>query len=330
VPFSLRLERAAPPVSSDDPRAVALAFLRKVGAVSEGYDPLGDGREASAPPPVRVLVDCLLMEPERSWSAAEMATSIGVPVGQVYRALLKFEALDWVAQAEGGPKGALAGKRFRLRFGRLVDAWRFTDLAAGLCLERYARLAHLIEARVAPHRDRPAGRAAPLRGMENAPTARETFVMELSDQPLPSEGAPKDLAAAFLQAIGLIGDRTGGRKVASLPSFRMFYAAFVLGGERWWSFDELGKQAPSTRPTLLKHLRRIEGLDLVERTAIPDELGFPRRYFRLRHGSLSRAFEFTDARARLALDSMARWAEHLDKLVEEERAAPKKAAPRAK
>jgi hypothetical protein len=329
VTFALRLERAAPPLSSDDPHAVALAFLRKVGALSEGYDPLAEGEGAAASPPVRVLVDCFMMERERSWSAAEMAKALSVPVGQVYRTVLKFEALDWIAGAGQDTEGALPGKRFALRFGTLSDAWRFSELAAGLCIDRYGELAKTIEERVAPHREKAGVKGAAPKGVESA-SAREAFVMQLSDAPLPSEGAPKDLAGAFLHALGVIPDRTGGRKPLTLPSFRVFYLAFLMGGERWWSFEELSKQAPSTRPTLLKHIRRLEGLDLLERAGVEDELGFARRHWRLRHGSLARAFEFTDARARLALDSMSRWAGHLDKLVAEGGGRPRKGPSKAK
>jgi hypothetical protein len=325
MPFELRLERAPPPLTSEDAPAVALAFLRKVGAVPEGYDPLGAG--PGGPPTVRVLVNCLMARPERSWSAAEMAKALSVPVGQVYRAVLKFEALDWVSTDDEGPKGALAGKRFRLRFGSAARAWRFTDLGATLCLERYAALASAIESRVAPHRAKAPAKAAGAKAAP-APPSREVFLMQLSDRPLPTEGTPKDLSEAFLLTLGAIGDRTGGRKVSTLPSFRLFYSAFLMGGERWWSLDELSKEAPSTRPTLLKHLRRLEGLDLLERAATEDEFGIRRGQFRLRHGSLSRAFEFTQARARLALDSMARWAEHLDKLVAAGAAPPPKGSPR--
>jgi len=328
--FELRLERAAPPLSSDDPRAVALAFLRKVGVVSAGFDPLGGGSGGEGSAPVRGLVECLLLEPGRSFSAAELAKAVDAPVGQVYRALLKFESLDWVVQADEASKGSLPGKRYRLRFGRLQDAWRFTELAAGLALERYGGLAKALEARVAPHREKPPARpTVPVTG--DAGGARgDAFVMRLADDPLPRDGPPKDLALAFLQAVGVIPGRTGGRKPAALPVFRAFYSAFLMGGERWWSFEELQKHAGSTRPTLLKHIRRLESLDLLERAAFPDEFGFPRRHWRLRHGSLARAFEFTDARARLALDSMARWAEHLDKLVAGEGEQPRKAGAKSK
>lgn len=324
MPFALRLERAAPPLQSDDAPAVALSFLRKVGVVSEGFDAGEAG--ARGPPAPRVLVECLLSHPDRSWSAAEMAKALAVPPGQVYRALLKFEALDWLSTDDEGPKGAMAGKRFRLRFGSAASAFRFTELAAGLCLDRYGALAKAIEEKVAPHRPKAAGRAAPPRTAP--PAEREAFVIHVSDRPLSLAGTPKELSERLLLATGAIGDRTGGRKVGTLPSFRLFYSAFVLGGERWWALDELAKEAPSTRPTLVKHLRRLEGLDLIERAAVADGDGVARSRFRLRHGSLARAFEHTDARARLALDSMGRWAAHLDKLVAESPAPPQRPAPR--
>jgi hypothetical protein len=328
MPFALRLERAAPPLHSDDVRSVCSSFLRKLGVMQEGYDPVVDaGADTNILPPVRALVDCLLLEPDRSWSAAEIAKAVKAPVGQVYRTLLKFEGLDWLAAAGQAPKGALAGKRFRLRFGSLTNAWRFTDLAASLCLERYAALAKAVEGRAATAREKTAAKAPAAGGVGGG--AREQFVLRLSDEVLPADGSLKDLTGAFLNAVGVIPDRTGGRKPATLPSFRLFYGAFLLGGERWWGFDDLARAAPSTRPTLLKHLRRLEGLDLLERASFPDEFGFARRHWRLRHGSLQRAFEFTDARARLALDSMGRWAEHIEKLAEAERGKARKGAESA-
>jgi hypothetical protein len=299
--------------------------LRKVGVVSEGYDPLlGQEEDSGAAPPARILVDCLMLEPQRSWSAAEIAKATEIPLGRVYRTLLKFEALDWISDAGDPPKGALAGKRFQLRFGTLTDAWKFTELAAGLCLERYGRLAKALEDRVSPLREKPPKALAPPGG---GGSPREAFVLRLSDKVLMEGGAPKELAAQFLNAVGAIPDRTGGRKPQALPSFRLFYSAFLVGGDRWWSFEELAKIVPSTRPTLLKHLRRLEALDLLERAAFPDEFGFPRRRWRLRHGSIARAFEFTDARARIALDGMARWAEHLQKLTDASRERPRKGGP---
>lgn len=327
MPFALRLERAPPPLSSEDTGAVALAFLRKVGVVSEGYDPLADGGggpEASAP--VRVLVDCFLAEPERSWSVAELGEATKIPTGQVYRAVWKMQSLDWLSDAGRRTRAALAGRRFQLRFGRLQDAWTFTELAAGHCLTHYAALAKNIEERVKARR-KPAGGGQP-KGPGTASGGRGEFVMELSDQLLPSEGSPKELTLAFLHAVGFIPERTGGRAPETLPSFRAFYHGFLMNGDRWLDFAALQKTAGSTRPTLQKHLRRLEGLDLLERAAFPDENGFPRRHWRLRQGSLARAFDFTDARARLSLDAMGRWAAHIDALSEADRSRPKKGRAR--
>jgi len=327
MPFALRLERAPPPLSSEDTSAVALSFLRKVGVVSEGYDPLseaGGGPEGSAP--VRVLVDCFLREPDGSWSVAELARATRIPAGQVYRAVWKMQALDWLSDAGRPAQPALAGRRFQLRFGRLQDAWSFTELAAGHCLARYAALAKAIEERVKARRGAPAGPEPRGKAAESA--GRGEFLIALTDAPLPRDGAPKDLAVAFLHATGLIPERTGGRKPVELPSFRVFFQGFLLQGDRWQDFAALSKVAGSTRPTLQKHLRRLEGLDLVERAAFPDENGFPRRHWRLRQGSLVRAFEFTDARARLSLESMGRWAAHLDALAAADRERAKKARPR--
>lgn len=330
MPFTLRLERAAPPVSSDDPHAVALAFLRKVGVVGEGYDPLsadGQGPEGSAP--VSVLVDCFMAEPDRSWSAAEISKQTKHPLGQVYRALWKMQGLDWLTDSGRPGKVALAGRRYRLRFGSLTQAWSFTELAAGHCLSSYAAMAKAIEEKMAPARAKGAAKPAP---KESKPAAdRAEFVMRLSDEVnLPTQNA-REMGASFLEALGVIPERTGGRKPQQLPSFRVFFNAFLVGGERWQGFEELAASAGATRPTLLKHLRRLEGLDLIERTAFDDEYGFPRRHWRLRHGSLTRAFEFTDARARLALDSMARWAEHLESLTRDGKLGAKKArAPRTR
>lgn len=327
MPFSLRLERAPPPLSSQDTAAVALSFLRKVGVVSEGYDPLasgGGGPEASAP--VRVLVDCFLAEPDRSWSVAELGKATKIPTGQVYRAVWKMQGLDWLSDAGRRTRAALAGRRFQLRFGRLQDAWTFTDLAAGHCLARYAALAKVIEDRVKGRRRAP-GAGQP-KGKATASGGRGEFVMQLTDGVLPTEGSPKELTIAFLHAVGFIPERTGGRSPETLPSFRAFYHGFLMSGDGWLDFAALTKTAGSTRPTLQKHLRRLEGLDLVERAAFPDENGFPRRHWRLRHGSLARAFEFTDARARLSLDAMGRWAAHIDDLAAAGRAAPKKGRSR--
>jgi hypothetical protein len=275
---------------------------------------------------VRVLVDCFLAQPDRSWSVAEMARATKVPSGQVYRAVWKMQGLDWLSDAGVRTRAPLAGRRFQLRFGSLADAWSFTELAAGHCLARYSALAKAVEDRVKGRRLAP-GAGQPT-GKASASAGRGDFVMLLADEPLPLDGAPKEMAQAFLHAVGFIPDRTGGRAPQDLPSFRAFYHGFLMGGERWYDFNGLQKVAGSTRPTLQKHLRRLEGLDLVERAAFPDENGFPRRYWRLRHGSLSRAFEFTDARARLALDSMGRWAAHIDTLASALRQRPAKGRSR--
>lgn len=320
MPFLLRLERAAPPLASEDLRSVALSFLRKVGVVTEGYDPLLPAEAGpKGGPPVRVLVDCFLLKPDRSWSAAEIARELRVPLGQVYRTVEKMRALDWIQDARDERPGALAGRHYRLRFGSLPESWKFTSLSAGLCLDRYGRAARALEQRVASMR-RGAGeeRRVPKSSGEAAGAAREAFVLRLSDDPLPLDVSARDLAAAFLHVTGVVPDRTGGRKIQSLPSFRLFYGAFLLGGARWWSLEELASEARSTRPTLVKHLRRLEGLDLLERATVEDEFGFPRRRWRLRQGSLDRAFAFTDARARLALDAMARWADHIEGLAQQQ------------
>jgi DNA-binding transcriptional ArsR family regulator len=167
MPFELALRYSTPLTPIADLDEALREFLRLIGYLPEGPD----GRGAEGPVvrslAYRLVRECLLRDPTRSWYAEELAAALRTSKPTVYRHINKLKALDLLEDVGGSTDGK-GRKGYRLRYGSLARAWDFTEANAQNALRRYREtvnhLETLIERRGA---ERSSGSTVPLR-----PTAR--------------------------------------------------------------------------------------------------------------------------------------------------------------
>jgi predicted transcriptional regulator len=134
-----------------------VTLLKQVGYLERGADDEAAIMKGVA---YRLLRDCFLMRPEKSWTADELITTLGTTRPTLYRHLNKLKALDIleessVAEDESGRKA------YRIRYGNLAKAWNFVEANVKIAMENYRKTVdhlHALAERAA--RDAPRGRAA--------------------------------------------------------------------------------------------------------------------------------------------------------------------------
>jgi biotin operon repressor len=87
---------------------------------------------------------------------------------------------------------------------------------------------------------------------------------------------------------------------------------------RAWAAEELMAVLGTSKPTVYRHINKLKSLDLLEDVGVADDAK-GRKGYRLRYGSLARAWDFTEANAQNALRRYRETVNHLQTLVEQAR-----------
>ncbi len=128
--FELQLRYSTPLTPIRDPDQVLKEFL-----VHLGYLPEGETPERSVA--YRLVRQCLLRNPERSWYAEELLSVLDTSKPTLYRHLNKLKTLDLLEEVSE-PKDKVRGRKgYRLRYGNLSRAWDFVEANATNALKRY-------------------------------------------------------------------------------------------------------------------------------------------------------------------------------------------------
>jgi len=351
--FTLTLVNHTPPTASQDPDAVAAALLRDIGYLPGGLEvpPLGAGRRRGRPrltavqgpgacdparpgaevldsTPYRLMVGCLLARPHHAFTIEELERELGASRPTIYRHLNKLRDLELLSHGDGGDDGgdATSGgtsrrRRYGLRFGSLGRAWRFTELGAECALEGLRERVDLVwreweGRRHARAKEGRAGGDGAVRDMSQSHVSFRLVVRELGrpDPTAPAEAKMRDL----MLAIGYLSegrapeaDEGAGESVA----WRLLQGCLVERCDRTWTVEQLMARLDASKPTVYRHLRKLEGLDVLERTLVG---GTPRspKGMRLRFGDLSVAWNFTEEHAKSSLAAYRETVAHLEHLME--------------
>ena len=241
---------------------------------------------------------------------------------------------DGEGRGEAGGGGRRS--RYGLRFGSLSRAWRFCELNAECALEGLRDRVELVW-RGAEDRARGRGKGKGEGGDEGvvggmggdgaaalAPAARDAsrsrvrFHLVLRELPPTDPGASEDAHLRdLLLAIGYLSPGRApedGEDAGGSVAWRLFGECMVRRADRSWRVEELMAKLGASKPTVYRHLRKLEAMDLLERGPVGEGPGAARGV-RLRYGDLTWAWNLTEEHARASLRAYRETVDHLEGLL---------------
>ncbi len=341
--FQLVLVSHTPPTSSDDVDAVAAALLRDVGLLPGGLsvppetykrrrdrprggppaatgssDPARPGEEVLTSVPYRLVMDCFFRHPEQGFTVEELERRLHASRPTVYRHLQRLRDLDLLSVREEDPDGKRR-RSYCLRFGQPTKAWRFVEVNAECAM---ASLRETVDAvwRDAHQRH---GKGDNDAGLHlDRTSARVSFRLPLTELRPPGPEVGEDgRLIDLLQAVAYItpwSATAGGEEMSRSLAYRLFRECLLDRPDRSWTMRELTAVLGTSKPTLYRHLKKLECLDLMER-GLRGESPRSSKAFRVRYGNLSKAWNFTEEHAQRSLQAYRETVEHLEALLEEVR-----------
>lgn len=148
------------------------------------------------------------------------------------------------------------------------------------------------------------------------------FELTLTDStPVTNEKDLDSALIAFLLQIGYLSKRYRKKDRETIKrsiGYRLIAECFLLHPERVWRVDEITNYLKTSAPTAYRHLNKLRSLDLIEEIIVgsPDERNVKRGY-RIRYGSLSKAWSFPEAHIRLAMENFRKSVDHIQSLLKE-------------
>jgi predicted transcriptional regulator len=136
MPFEITVVSNVPLTPIQDPREVALAFLRQIGYLPGGPEMGSSSRDVRESIPFKLFVDCLLKRMKRGWTVEQLAQRLRTTKATVYRHINKLKSLDILEEVEVPmPQGSRKG--YRIRYGNLAKAWNFVEAHVQVAMEHY-------------------------------------------------------------------------------------------------------------------------------------------------------------------------------------------------
>ncbi|MEW6070786.1 MAG: ArsR family transcriptional regulator [Candidatus Thermoplasmatota archaeon] len=135
-------------------------------------------------------------------------------------------------------------------------------------------------------------------------------IIVTSNTPIVSEKDFEKVAREFLTQIGYIAKGSD----PTIP-LKLFLECFLKRSDKAWLVDELALELKTSRPTVYRHLNKLKGYDILEELPVESE-NLKKKAYRLRYGNISKAWNFAEAHAKVALENYRKTVEHLQELVE--------------
>jgi predicted transcriptional regulator len=134
----------------------------------------------------------------------------------------------------------------------------------------------------------------------------------VSNIPLTEEEDLEHAAKIFLAQIGYLSKGADVR----IP-LNLFMECLLKKPEKAWQVDELAVVLKTSRPTVYRHLNKLKSLDLLEEVLVEDEqTGQLKKGYKLRYGSLSKAWNFVEAHVKVALENYRKTVNHIQELID--------------
>jgi len=124
-----------------------------------------------------------------------------------------------------------------------------------------------------------------------------------------------ELLLRFLVDIGYLPKSPRGRIPSDLrksTAYRLFRDCFVKHPEKFWTPEEMMSYLGTTRTTLYRHLNRLKDLDILE-----ESMEGKNKVYRLRYGSIEKAWMFVESNAKIALDYYREAVKKIERLARE-------------
>jgi predicted transcriptional regulator len=131
-----------------------------------------------------------------------------------------------------------------------------------------------------------------------------------SNTPIVSEKELEKVAKEFLTQIGYIAKGSDPK----IP-LELFLECFLKRADKAWLVDELALKLNTSRPTIYRHLNKLKSYDLLEELPIESD-NQKKKAYRLRYSNFSKAWNFVEAHAKVALENYRKTVEHIQKLLE--------------
>ena len=143
-----------------------------------------------------------------------------------------------------------------------------------------------------------------------------------SNTPLSSVDDVDVVAETFLIQIGYIpkgyDPKTSATGVRDSVPYRLFMDYFMRNMNKAWTVEELAALLGTTKPTVYRHINKLNSLDLLESMDVEYE-GQVRKGYRIRYGDLSKAWSFTEANVNMAIENYRKTVTHFQNLIQQEK-----------
>ncbi len=145
----------------------------------------------------------------------------------------------------------------------------------------------------------------------------------VSNTPMGSVDDMHIVAETFLVQIGYIpkgyDPKTSAVSVRESVPYRLFMEFFMGNINKAWAVEELATLLETTKPTMYRHINKLKSLDLLESIDVEFD-GANRKGYRIRYGDLAKAWSFTEANVKMAMDNYRKTVEHFQELTRADRA----------
>lgn len=145
-------------------------------------------------------------------------------------------------------------------------------------------------------------------------------IVVVSNVPLTPMHKLEDVALPFLMDIGYMpkgyDPKTEAKDVIHSVPYRLFVECLLGRLDRGWTVEQLAARLNTTKATIYRHINKLKALDILEDLDVIDD-GQRRKGYRIRYGSLAKAWNFVEAHVEVAMENYRKTVEHLQELRQE-------------
>lgn len=140
----------------------------------------------------------------------------------------------------------------------------------------------------------------------------------VSNTPLTPLSDIDEVAMLFLNQVGYFpkgyDPKTDVTDIRDSVPYRLFVEFFLARADKAWVVEDLATALGTTKATVYRHINKLKGFDLLEEMNAEDAEGNQRKGYRIRYGSLSKAWNFTEAHVQVAMENYRKTVDHLQEL----------------
>ncbi|HVL87359.1 MAG TPA: transcriptional regulator [Candidatus Thermoplasmatota archaeon] len=145
----------------------------------------------------------------------------------------------------------------------------------------------------------------------------------VSNTPMTAVNDLETVSIAFLYNVGYLpkgyDPKTNVESVKQSVPYKLFLNCFLKRPEKAWSIEELVTVLRTSRPTVYRHLNKLKSYDLLEEVSLKaTEDSNTKKGYRIRYGNLAKAWNFSEAHVKVAMEGYRKTVDHLQELANKE------------